>query len=91
MQENLAIANKYDTLKNKLLTIKDDEVVNASIVSDFPDDLELLELVYKWALEHNDKIYNKLINIVKNDSKKLEKMCDILNLTENGKIMSNNS
>lgn len=72
MQENLAIANKYATLKNKLLTIKDDEVVNASIVSDFPDDLELLELVYKWALEHNDKIYNKLSKFNKSD---IESLC----------------
>ena len=47
--------------------------------------------LYNEKLDDPDKVYNKLINIVKNDSKKLEKMCDILNLTENGKIMSNNS
>ena len=47
--------------------------------------------LYNEKIDDIEKIYNKLINVIKNDSNKIGKLCEILNLTENKKIMSNNS
>ena len=47
--------------------------------------------IYDEKSDDIEKIYNKLINVAKNDDKKNIKLSNILNLIENRKIMSNNS
>lgn len=47
--------------------------------------------IYNEKLDDVDKIYNKLINVALAYNQKTMKLLEILNLTENKKIMSNNS
>ncbi len=46
--------------------------------------------LYNEKLDDEEKIYNKILNIIKNNDNKLKKLKEILNLMENKKIMSNN-
>lgn len=47
--------------------------------------------IYNEKIDDIDKIYNKLINVAKNDDHKFIKLNEILNMIDNKKIMSNNS
>lgn len=47
--------------------------------------------LYNEKLDDTKKIYNKIINVVKNNDNKTENLYEILELIENKKIMSNNS
>lgn len=60
-EENIAKASKYEELKSKLSSVRDDEVVTPSMIQGIgTDNLELIEAFYMYALEHNEKIYDSL-------------------------------
>ena len=46
--------------------------------------------IFNEKMDNTDKIYNKLVNIVKTNDNKKQKLNDLLNLMENKKIVSNN-
>lgn len=47
--------------------------------------------LYNEKLDNEEKIYSKLVNIIKNNDIKMKKLIEIINLMENKKIMTNNS
>lgn len=47
--------------------------------------------LYNEKLDNEEKIYSKLVNIIKNNDSKMKKLKEIINLMENKKIMTNNS
>lgn len=47
--------------------------------------------LYNERLDNEEKIYSKLINIIKNNDSKVKKLKEIISLMENKKIMTNNS
>lgn len=85
--------------QNKYITRKENEIEKNLInrLEDIKKNNEFLKMkyiffeLYNEKIDDIEKIYNKLINVIKNDSNKIGKLCEILNLTENKKIMSNNS
>lgn len=85
--------------QNKYITRKENEIEKNLInrLENIKKNNEFLKMkyiffeLYNEKIDDIEKIYNKLINVIKNDSNKIGKLCEILNLTENKKIMSNNS
>lgn len=47
--------------------------------------------LYNEKLDNEEKIYSKLVNVIKNNDIKMKKLKEIINLMENKKIMTNNS
>lgn len=47
--------------------------------------------LYNERLDNIEKVYSKLINVIKNNENKIKKLIEITDLMENKKIMTNNS
>lgn len=87
-------SNKHRFLTRKELS---DEEYATRKINDMYKNNEFTKLkyiffeLYNEKMDDIEKIYNKIINIIKNNDNKLENLNKILNLMENKKIMSNNS
>lgn len=92
IRKRIKIENKFKTRNEK-----DIEKYLINKLNNMKDNNELSKLkyifyeVYNEKIDDIDKIYNKLINITKNDDYKFKKLSEIFNMIDNKKIMSNNS
>ena len=85
--------------ENNFITRKEIEIRKKLIkkVETMKENNELSKLkyifyeVYNEKIDDIDKIYNKLINLIKNNDYKSLKLNEIMSLIDNRKIMSNNS
>ena len=85
--------------ENNFITRKEIEIRKKLIkkVETMKENNELSKLkyifyeIYNEKIDDIDKIYNKLINLIKNNDYKSLKLNEIMSLIDNRKIMSNNS
>lgn len=90
---------KINTPQTKILTRKEEEEeqylikkVNFIYKNNELDKLKYIFYeLYNEKLDNVEKVYSKLINIIKNNENKVKRLLEIINLMENKKIMTNNS
>lgn len=88
-----------NNLQMKLLTRKEKEEeeyllnrVNSMYKNNETEKLKYIFYeLYNEKLDNLEKVYSKLINVVKNNESKVKKLLEIISLMENKKIVTNNS
>ena len=88
-----------NNLQIKLLTRKEkeeEEYLLNRVNSMYKDnEIEKLKYIfyelYNEKLDNLEKIYSKLINVVKNNESRVKRLLEIISLMENKKIVTNNS